>query len=68
MLHLQEGRAIIFLSIKGKEVMGLENENVPFTLDSVACPVNSIKGTNANWQSYYSYTLKRIYEIHIFSK
>lgn len=28
--------------------MGLENENVPFTLDSIAYPVNSIEGTNVN--------------------
>ena len=68
MLLLQEGRAIIFLSAKGKEAIGLENENVLFTLDSVAYLDNSIERTNVNWQLYYSYTLKCICEIHIYSK
>lgn len=45
---LQKGRTVMFLSIKGKEVMGLENGNVPFTLDLVAYPVNTIERTNVN--------------------
>lgn len=36
--------------------MGLENEDVPFTLDSIAYPVNSIEGTNVNRWLYYNYT------------
>lgn len=36
--------------------MGLGNENVPFTLDSIAYPVNSIEGTNVNGRLYYNYT------------
>jgi len=59
---------IIFLSVKGVDLLGLENQNIQFTLDSVACPVNSIEGTIVNWQLYYSYTLEGVCEIHIYSK